>query len=214
MSRAITPVFDIGGVFIDWNPLYLFRKLFDSEEQAQWFLHNVCTPAWNLSLDAGVPYREAVVERCARFPRYWAEINAYDTRWTEMVPGVFADTIALHAHLVEAGIKTYAITNFSAEKWMQMLPEWAFMQKFEGVVVSGVEGLVKPDLRIYELFCTRFGLAPQDCLFIDDNPTNVAGARQAGMHAQLFTDAQSLAPVLKSYGLPIPAQFDEPAERL
>lgn len=204
MSPTLTPVFDIGGVFIEWNPLHLYRKMFPSEKEAQWFVANICTPAWNLSLDAGVPYAEAVTERCARFPRFWREIQAYDTRWEEMVPHLYEDTIAIHAHLVEQGIKTYAITNFSAEKWVQMLPKWAFMQRFEGVVVSGVEKLVKPDWRIYELFCGRFNLQPEQCLFFDDNPANVAAAKQAGLVAELYVDAPTLAASLRAHGFEIP----------
>ena len=43
MTDTLVPVFDLGGVFVDWNPMYLFRKLFDSEEDAQWFQDNICT---------------------------------------------------------------------------------------------------------------------------------------------------------------------------
>lgn len=203
MDHAIVPVFDIGGVFIDWDPLHLYRKMFETEEEARWFVQSICTPEWNLSLDAGHPYEQAIAELSARFPRYWAEIAAYDTRWQEMVPQLYDETIAIHAHLVAEGVPTFAITNFSAKKWMEMLPHWPFMQAFDGVVVSGIEKLVKPDLRIFQLFCDRYGLAPQSCLFIDDNPANVAAARQVGMYAQLYEGPESLKAALRDHGLPV-----------
>ena len=36
-------IFDFGGVLIDWNPRYLYRKVFDNDEQMEYFLDNICT---------------------------------------------------------------------------------------------------------------------------------------------------------------------------
>lgn len=202
MDTVIVPVFDIGGVFIDWNPLYLYRKLFDSEEDAVWFLENVCTPAWNLSLDAGKPFFESKAELTAKYPRFWREIEAYDSRWDEMVKGLFDEMVDVHRGLVEAEIPTFAITNFSAEKWFAKLPDWPFMQAFDGVVVSGIEKLVKPDPRIFALFCDRYGLEPQSCLFFDDNALNVASARAFGMNAIEVKSVEDVRAGLEAFGLP------------
>jgi 2-haloacid dehalogenase len=46
-------VFDLGGVLIDWNPRYLYRKLFQRESEMEHFLANICTTEWNLQQDAG-----------------------------------------------------------------------------------------------------------------------------------------------------------------
>ena len=65
MTKAGTlqVIFDLGGVLIDWNPRYLYRPLFaDDEPGMERFLAEVCSPAWNLGLDAGRPYAEAVAE--------------------------------------------------------------------------------------------------------------------------------------------------------
>ena len=61
------------------------------------------------------------------------------------------------------------------------------------MVVSAHEGVTKPDPRIYAILCERNGLAPGDCVFIDDAPANVAGARAFGMDAIQFTSAPALA---------------------
>ena len=54
MSEKInTIIFDLGGVLIDWNPRYLYRKLFASEAEVDWFLQNICTSEWNDEQDAG-----------------------------------------------------------------------------------------------------------------------------------------------------------------
>lgn len=206
MTSTPVPVFDIGRVFVDWDPIYLFRKLFATEEDAQWFKDNVCTLDWNLEFDAGESYALGVAKLTSRFPMYWREIQAFDLRWRETFGPMIEGTIAIHDELIAAGLSTYAITNFSWEKWVMMLPEWQFLQKFDGCIVSGLERLVKPDPRIFRLFCERFGHAPGDCVFIDDSEPNVISARKVGMTALLFTDADTLRKDLIGLGLPLKPQ--------
>ncbi|GLQ53267.1 HAD family hydrolase [Devosia nitrariae] len=205
MTEPLIPVFDLGGVFVDWNPMYLFRKLFPTEEEAAWFHENICTSAWNLEFDAGEIYSEGVAKLITRFPRYWREIQAYDLRWKETFNGFIDGTVAIHDELVDAEIPTFAITNFSWEKWVTCLGEWPFLEKFDGVIVSGLEGLVKPDVRIYRLFCERYGLAPESCVFVDDNESNVIAARNFGMEAIHFVSPEDLRARLIGYGLPLKA---------
>ncbi len=200
------PVFDIGGVFIEWDPMLLFRKLFPSEEDARWFHDTICTPSWNLEFDAGDIFAEGVARLTSRFPKYWREIQAFDTRWEETCGAFIDGTIAIHDELVAQEVPTFAITNFSWEKWVSRLGKWPFLEKFDGVVVSGLEHLVKPDLRIFRVFCERYGLAPEGCVFIDDNEPNVAAARRFGMKAIHFTGADALRRELIGMGLPLGAK--------
>ena len=203
MDDSKVVVFDLGGVFVDWNPMYLFRKLFPTEEEAQWFQDTICTKDWNLAFDAGDIFSEGVARLITRYPRYWREIQAYDLRWKETLGEFITGTVALHDELVEAEVPTFAITNFSWEKWVSCLGEWSFLEKFDGVVVSGLEGLVKPDPRIYRVFCERYGLAPDSCVFIDDSEANVISARKFGMDAIHFTDPAALRKELLGRGLPV-----------
>lgn len=205
MSDLLVPVFDLGGVFVDWNPMYLFRKLFPTEEEAQWFQDNICTKDWNLEFDAGDIYSEGVAKLITRHPRYWREIQAYDLRWKETFGGFIDGTIDIHNELIEVEVPTFAITNFSWEKWVTCLGEWPFLEKFDGVVVSGLERVVKPDPRIFRVFCERYGVAPERCIFIDDNTTNVAGAASVGMHAVHFRTPAALRRELIKLGMPLKA---------
>lgn len=203
MHDTLIPVFDLGGVFVDWNPMYLFRKLFESEEEAQWFQDNICTKDWNLEFDAGDIFSEGVARLITRHPRYWREIQAYDTRWKETLGNFIQGTIDIHNELIENDIPTFAITNFSWEKWVSCLGEWPFLEKFDGVVVSGLEGLVKPDPRIFRVFCERYSLSPDMCVFIDDSEPNVISAGKVGMKALHFTDPRILRKQLIELGLPL-----------
>lgn len=203
MDDTIIPVFDLGGVFVEWDPMQLFRKLFATEDEAQWFHDNVCTRQWNLEFDAGDIFAEGVARLITRFPRYWREIQAFDLRWKETLGPLIKGTIDIHNELIEAEVPTFAITNFSWEKWVSCLPDWPFLEKFDGVVVSGLEHLVKPDPRIYRVFCERYGLDPQTCVFIDDSLPNVVAAQHYGMRSLHFTGAAQLRKDLIGLGLPL-----------
>lgn len=204
-DTTLIPVFDLGGVFVDWNPQHLFRKLFPTGEEAQWFEDNICTRDWNLAFDAGDIFAEGVARLITRHPRYWREIQAFDARWKETLGGFIEGTMDIHDELIAAEVPTFAITNFSWEKWVSCLPDWPFLEKFDGVVVSGLEGLVKPDPRIFRVFLERYGLAAESCVFIDDNLANVVSARSVGMQALHFTTPETLRAELVALGLPLRA---------
>ena len=160
---------------------------------------------WNLEFDAGELYPIGVAKLISRFPRYWREIQAFDTRWPETFGPIIEGTVAIQDELIAAGLKTYAITNFSWEKWITRLPEWPFLEKFEGIIVSGLEDLVKPDPRIYRVFCERFGFEPEQCVFLDDSEPNISAARKFGMQAVHFRDAAQARADLIAVGLPLKA---------
>jgi 2-haloacid dehalogenase len=100
------------------------------------------------------------------------------------------------------GVPLFAITNFSADFWQPFhAKEQAFFRRFQDIVVSGAEKMMKPDPAIYFLALDRFGLRPQQALFVDDRLINVDGALAVGMHAHLFTDAADLRLRLEREGL-------------
>lgn len=194
-------VFDIGGVLIDWNPRYLYRTLFDDETAMEHFLATVCTPSWNEAQDAGRPFATAVAELSARFPDMAEHIAAYDRRWMEMVPDSIPGTPEILAELKARGVPLYAITNFSSEKLPLIRERFDFFGHFDGIVVSGELGIVKPDPAIYRALLDGFGLEAGDTVFIDDVQRNVDGARAAGMNAVLFQGAEHLRKDLTTLGL-------------
>jgi 2-haloacid dehalogenase len=205
MSDYLVPVFDLGGVFIDWNPMYLFRKLFDTEEEAQWFQDYVCTSLWNIEFDAGTSYAEGIQQKTNQFPQYFDQISAYDRRWHEMISGLIQGTIDIQEELVAAEIPTFAITNFSREKFHECLEKYEFLRKFDGIVVSGNERLIKPDYRIFHRFLDRYSLSADQCVLIDDSFPNVVAARYLGMQAVHFADPAQARKELIDLGLPLKA---------
>jgi 2-haloacid dehalogenase len=194
-------VFDLGGVLIDWDPRRLYRKLLADEAAVEEFLATVCTPEWNAEQDRGRPFAEGVAELVERHPAHAAAIAAYHERWTEMLGGEVPGTVAVLAELRAARVPLYALSNWSAETFRLTRGRFPFLEWFDGLVVSGEEKVAKPDRRIFELLLERFGLVPASTLFVDDSPANVAAARDLGLDAVLFRDADALRRELAARGL-------------
>jgi 2-haloacid dehalogenase len=201
MMATDAVVFDLGGVLIDWDPRYLYRKLLADEAAVEEFLATVCTPEWNAEQDRGRPFAEAVAELVERHPAHAAAIAAYHERWTEMLGGEVPGTVAVLAELRAAGVPLYALSNWSAETFRLTRGRFPFLEWFDGLVVSGEERVTKPDRRIFELLIERFGLVPAATVFVDDSPANVAAARDLGIDAVRFRDADGLRRDLAARGL-------------
>ena len=194
-------VFDIGGVLLDWSPTYLYADLIPDEKERTHFLTNVATPAWNHKQDEGRPWAEAIAELKSLHPEHAEWIEAYDTGWLKMVRGVFDDTAAVLTELQGAGVPTYALTNFSAEKWEIAKEAFPILTRFDGEVVSGIELTAKPDEKIFRILIDRFRLDAARTFYTDDMEYNVVGARAAGLDAELFTGAANLRAQLRDRGL-------------
>jgi 2-haloacid dehalogenase len=205
MATHITSVvFDLGGVLIDWNPRYLYRKLFGGDEGVmERFLAEVCSPEWNSRFDAGRPFAEGVAELAAAHPEQAELISAYQERWPEMLGEAFEGTVAILLELRGAGLRTYALSNWSAETFPMTRTRYDFLEGMDGILTSGEFKLGKPDPAIFREFLRRFSLTPQNTVYIDDWDRNVAVATSLGMTAIQFVDALQLRSELRLLGLPI-----------
>lgn len=188
-----TIVFDLGGVLIDWNPAYLYRKIFSDESSMDYFFKEICTSHWNEQQDAGRPLAAATQVLVDQFPGYEAEIRAYYGRWTEMLGGPIEGTVDLLQQIHTRGKhRLYALTNWSDETFPVAWERYEFLRLFEGILVSGAEKLKKPDPKIYQLLLKRYQIEPHTALFIDDNLNNVAAAKAEGMQAIHFQSPDQL----------------------
>jgi len=194
-------VFDLGGVLIDWNPRYLYRQLFEDEAAMEFFLTEICSPAWNARQDAGRSFAEAVTELSERHPEQRALIEAYHHRWPEMIEGALDDTVAILAQLVHAGFEVHALTNWSAETFPIACDRFPFLDWFETILVSGEVGMMKPDRAIFDLLLERIDRPAAGTIFIDDSVPNIEAADALGFDAIRFTGADELRSELTARGL-------------
>jgi 2-haloacid dehalogenase len=185
-------VFDLGGVLIDWDPRYLYRSLFDDPDEMEAFLRDVCSPEWIDATDAGVPMADAVRELAEAHPDDAERILAYHTRWSETLGDAIAGTVRLLEELDATGVRLYALSNWSTETFPVAEERFPFLRSFDGILLSGEARSSKPSPEIFEAFLTRFGLAADACVFVDDNPRNVEAAAALGFDAIRFASAEEL----------------------
>ena len=200
MPKLRNVVFDLGGVLVDWNPDYLYRKLIPDVVARQKFLSEVCDSAWNAQQDRGRNWAEAIAERVARFPHQADLIRAYRERWIEMIGGVMPETVALLDALKARGTSLYALTNWAADTFDEAR-EHIPLDRFDGIVVSGRVRLAKPEAAIFELLLRQYNLRADETLFIDDMPYNTAAADALGFTTVTFKSAAQLEAALVQHGL-------------
>jgi len=195
-------IFDLGGVLIDWNPRYLYRKLFDGDDRTmEHFLATVCTTSWNDQQDAGRSFAEGCALLKKMHPGKADLIDAWIERYAEMLGGEIPGTVEILGELRSAGTPLYALSNWSTETFPIAEERFAFLKWFRGVLLSGEVRLTKPDRRIFEAFLKTFAIDPAKAVYIDDRRDNVEAASALGMHGVVFTDSRSLRAELVRVGL-------------
>ena len=186
-------IFDLGGVLIDWNPDYMYKKIIPDVDQRKWFLENICTLDWNEAQDGGRLIKEANELLINQHPEYKELILAYYSRWEEMLSGSISGTVDIFKELKtnkKQGI--YALTNWSAETFPRALEIFDFLHWFDGRVVSGEENTRKPHKEIYDIILTRYNLTPNSTVFIDDNLRNIKAAEELGIVTIHFQSPEQL----------------------
>ena len=193
MEETKTVVFDLGAVLIDWNPRYLYKKIFAEEAKMEWFLEHICTSDWNEEQDAGRNFKTATDLLIQQHPEWEHEILAFWHRWEEMLAGPITGTVEILSTLRMAKRhQLLALTNWSAETFPIAQKKFDFLSWFDGIVMSGEEKTRKPFRDFYQIMLNRYSLKPEQCLFIDDNLRNIEGAAQLGIEGIHFTKPEEL----------------------
>jgi len=193
-------VFDLGGVLIDWNPRYLYRQLFTDDAEMERFLAEVCTDAWHRQHDLGADILESCQRLAADHPAYHAMIMAWAERGEEMAAGQLDGTVEILTGLKAAGVPCYALSNMEPDMFAIRYDRFAFMKLFDGFVISGHEGVAKPDPQIFRILLDRFALDPASTVFIDDAERNTAAAREFGLRTVHFAAPAQLRQELRRLG--------------
>ncbi|NOD93153.1 HAD-IA family hydrolase [Ruegeria sp. HKCCD4884] len=193
-------VFDIGNVLIRWDPHLAWLHEMGSREAVAEFLTRIDFQDRNLRADGGENFADLASELDDAEDRQ--RMSVYVERYAMTVPQKIEGTWQLLYRLKEQGTQVHAITNWSAETWpvgVGAHPELGDV--FDVTIVSGQEKLLKPQPEIFHRLCERAGLAPENCIFIDDGRHNVDGARAVGMDGIHFTTPQALEGALIERGL-------------
>ncbi|MDB5457126.1 MAG: HAD-superfamily hydrolase, subfamily variant 3 [Caulobacter sp.] len=200
-GRPRALLWDVGNVIVRWDPRTLYSKIFQEPVARDRFLSSVCTMDWHGATDRGVSFADNIDRLTVQHPHYAAEIAAWWDRWPEMFSGPIGETEATMDALAARGVPQHGLTNMSTETWPMVQAMSPAFRHLGEVVVSGVERVMKPEPRIYQLVLERTGLAASDLLFVDDSAANIAAAAALGFHVHHFVDPAALRPAIAAHGL-------------
>ena len=205
-------IFNFGAVLVDWDRHYLYdeyfatdeaRQLFERNtgrkgvpplEMSQWFLDNIVTIPWNAQMDGGKPLEQGTAELVERFPEWEKPIRMFFGEWIKMFHGAIDGMYEIVSDLKQRGFHLYGLSNWAAATFDKYVgPHFPVFQLLEGMVVSGHEGCIKPDPKIYHLLMGRYNLKPEESVFIDDSLVNLEGAARVGLGTYHFIDAKTFA---------------------
>ena len=194
-------LFDLGNVLIRWDPRNHYKDRFASADAMERFLAEITPGTWNHEMDLGKPFAQAIAERVALHPQHAELLGEWKSQWERMLGGAIDESVTLLAELRQAGYRIAALTNWSAETFPIARERFPFLGWFEDIVVSGVEGIAKPDPAMFVLALQRTGFVAARTVFIDDNVPNIDAARAAGMQAIHFVSPQQCRLELRAMGV-------------
>lgn len=185
-------VFDFGQVLINFQPETYLRMLFPHSHQIDGLKKAIFGSAEWIMLDRGViDQPEAELRLINQHPSFQDEISVALAHWFSMLTPIEAN-VELLPQLKKDGYGLYAISNFHEAAFAYILEQYGWLSLFDGMVISFQHRLLKPEPQIYRQLLTGHGLRGEECLFIDDVPANVEGARRVGMDAILYESPSQL----------------------
>lgn len=185
-------IFDVGGVLFDYHWIDVIAMTGISYEEALELGPKLFeSPLWQ-ELDLGIrPYFEVVEELANANPGYEENVKEFLTkveRMPEGRPKVWEEV----KRLKKAGYKLYILSNYSEYMFSIHTKDKPFIKEMDGLMVSYMPHICKPDRGIYEALIAKYGLNPAECLFFDDRKENVEGAIACGIDAVEITSEEVL----------------------
>ncbi|MBR5573910.1 MAG: HAD family phosphatase [Paludibacteraceae bacterium] len=200
MEKIKNVIFDFGCVLVYWNQHNLYDAYFGSSEKTDWFIQNICTVPWNNQTDMGVPIAQVVEEKIAEHPEWEKEIRMYWDEWDKMLGTAVEGMEEWVRELKQAGYGVYGLTNWSAETFPIAQDRYPVFGLLNGIVISGVEKIAKPDLRLYQILLDRYELNANECVFIDDRQENVDAAEALGIKGIVFKSCEQAKKEFEAIG--------------
>lgn len=198
--RAV--VFDVGNVLFHWHPRFLYEKLIDDPTELARIVDIVTSDQWHWQLDAGGKFAELEPGLIAQYPEDADYIRAWGERFQESIGPAIDGMAEIVATLDARGVPLFGITNFPGEFWPPFRKtEAELLDRFRDIIVSGIQGVAKPDPAIFRLARDRFGLEAGEGIFIDDVEANARAAAATGFVGHHFRDAPTLRAELAGYYL-------------
>ncbi|NLB90082.1 MAG: HAD family phosphatase [Clostridiales bacterium] len=178
-------VFDMGNVLRTFDEEKIIAQYTSKEEEQRQLKESLFTGLW-AQLDKGTITHEEVKKEVRKtLPTHlYSVVDRLLDTWHEHMP-VDPQMEKLVVQLKDQGYHLYLLSNASV-RFSQYEKTTEMFRLFDGLVVSAFHKTVKPEKRIYEILFNTYHLIPSECVFIDDNPANVAAGEDFGMAGHVF----------------------------
>ena len=197
-------IWDLGNVLIDWQPHAAVAAALGDDEATRFLAaDDFDFTTFNHALDAGGTWEESAAELRRTHPHWVEHATAYHAHFEDSLVGEVPGTVEIVRDLSAAGVPMFGLTNWPDEFWPAAPRKFEFLGLLDDIVVSGTEGVAKPDPRIFEIAVSRAGLPAERLVFVDDRQVNVEAAVAFGLDGILFTGAADLRATLRERGLPV-----------
>jgi HAD superfamily hydrolase (TIGR01509 family) len=185
-------VFDIGNVLLRWDPRNLYADAFPDPARLERFFGEALPMSFIAETDVAPSFAEAIAARARAYPEFATELGWFDSRWRETLGGPIEENVRLLKRLKATGARVHALSNFAHEKFALARADHPFLESFDVAVISGFEGIAKPDPAIFDILLARVQRPAENLLFVDDAPRNVEAARAKGIEAILYAPGVDL----------------------
>ena len=188
-------VFDLGGVLVDFKPERCLEALGFSEAAKEAFRKEIFDGIW-IPCDR-IPYDDAEIR--ALFRRHLPGFEAEAERFWDGpadITRVMPYTEAWLKDLKAKGLRVYILSNYGRRSYELNSPGYGFLSMTDGQLISYEIWRVKPEPEIYRTLCERFGIRPEESVFLDDRPENVEAARQLGFKGIVFENYEQASACL------------------
>ena len=203
MTQPKAVIFDIGNVLITWNPERLYDQLLPDRSAREALFEAVDLHGMNDRIDRGAPFKETIYAEAEKHPEYRELIRLWHDRWIEMASPLIDDSWTLLRSLRGQGVPVHALSNFGIESFAYAETVYPMLAEFDTRFISGHMGVIKPEVRIYEMVEDALGLTGADLFFTDDRADNIAAAQARGWQTHRFETPAALAEALRNCDLPV-----------
>ncbi|RAP25010.1 hypothetical protein DID73_00465 [Candidatus Marinamargulisbacteria bacterium SCGC AG-343-K17] len=195
-------VFDIGNVLFGYDPTYILQQLLpENRFHDEYLTHFINSKLWQ-DLDRGSLDESSLVDLLmTKIPDPNLEDNLQ----------LIIQNFIYHLHLINESRELfltlkriypiYLLSNFQAVPYSKLREINPFLYQADGAIISAHHQLMKPEPEIYHKLLDKYRLIPEETVFIDDLPENIAAAKTIGMHGIVFTSADSTQTALRDLGV-------------
>lgn len=207
-------VYDFGGVLVQYDFMGFFTQLLESREKARWFLDKVFTSELNNEMDRGVHEPAYFFERQKRlWPEYREALDAFDKRYADIFTHESEGIRESMIDFKQRGYRLLGLSNWSS-RVNDVMEKFDIFEILDGYLISKDVHQLKPDAEIYHTFLNKFDVQADECVFIDDKPVNIEGAKAVGLYGIVYDNTRQLLhelePLLLPYTFEQATADDEP----